>query len=204
MDRESKQLKSRHLELNHNWDSYIVTLNKCLNGMIVTDPKQICIDNDAAFSQWHDTTVYIRKTEKVVYLMGNGASASMASHFAADLAKNAFLHTQVFTDIALITAIANDFSYSDVFLEPLRKRVKTGDMIVAISSSGNSPNVVKACKYGAEKGANVITLSAMGPDNQLRRIGKLNFWIPATTYGMAETSHAAILHHWMDSISMNP
>ena len=143
----------------------------------------------------------MRQAERVIYLIGNGASASMASHFAADLAKNADLHTQVFTDTSLITAVANDMSYDMVFVAPLRRRLKVGDMVVAISSSGNSPNVLKAVEFAASRKATVVTLSAMRPTNALRASGALNFWLPADTYGMAETGHAAILHHWMDRVS---
>ena len=75
------------------------------------------------------------KNGNTLYLVGNGASASMASHMAADLDKNARVHTEVFTDPALITAIANDLDYTQVFSEPLRRRMSPGDMLVAISSS---------------------------------------------------------------------
>ena len=93
-------------------------------------------------------------------------------------------------------------SYDMVFVAPLRRRLKAGDMIVAISSSGSSPNVLKAADFAASQKATVVTLSAMQPDNALRQLGALNFWLPAETYGMAETGHAAILHHWMDRVSL--
>jgi len=162
------------------------------------------IDTDRAFDLWCETTEVVRQAERVIYLIGNGASASMASHFAADLAKNADLHTQVFTDISLLTAVANDLSYDMVFVAPLRQRLKAGDMVVAISSSGNSPNVLKAAEFAASRRATVVTLSAMQPDNALRPLGALNFWLPADTYGLAETGHAAILHYWMDRVSLQP
>ena len=183
------------------WMSHVDSLSACLHRLTVTDEAGVRLNEGKAFEAWRAAAVHVRNAERVVYLMGNGASASMASHFAADLAKNAFLHTQVFTDISLITALANDLSYEDVFAEPLRRRMKPGDMVVAISSSGNSPNVIKACDYAAEEGAYVVTLSAMRPDNKLRGHGALNFWIPADTYGMAETAHTAILHYWMDRVS---
>ena len=185
------------------WRNHLDSLKTCLYGMEVTDRSMGLLGSDEAFALWSATAGHVREAERVVYLIGNGASASMASHFAADLAKNAFLHTQVFTDISLLTAVANDLSYAEVFLEPLRRRMKPRDMVVAISSSGNSPNVLKACEYAGANGAYVVTLSAMRPDNELRRRGALNFWIPADSYGMAETSHAAILHYWMDSVSQS-
>src|SRR5439155_15434224 len=108
------------------------------------------------------------------YLIGNGASASMASHFAADLAKNAHLHTEVFSDLALITAISNDMGYEHVFAEPLSRRARRGDMLVAISSSGRSPNVLRAVETARRLGLFVVTLSAFAPDNHLRAQGHVN------------------------------
>ena len=177
-------------------------LAECLNGISATVTQEVPIESDRAFDLWCETTEVVRQAERVIYLIGNGASASMASHFAADLAKNADLHTQVFTDTSLITAVANDLSYDMVFVAPLRQRLKNGDMVVAISSSGNSPNVLKAAEFAASRKATVVTLSAMRPDNALRQLGGLNFWLPAETYGMEETGHAAILHHWMDRVSL--
>jgi D-sedoheptulose 7-phosphate isomerase len=135
-----------------------------------------------------------------MYFIGNGASASMASHYSADMAKNGHLHTQVFSDLSLITAISNDIGYEDVFSIPLERRAIKGDMLVAISSSGSSPNILKAVETALRIDLTVITLSAMAPDNPLRQMGSLNFYIPAGTYGHAETGHAAILHHIMDIV----
>ena len=87
---------------------------------------------DLAFGEWKDLTIEVRESEKTVYLIGNGASASMASHMSADLAKNGRVRTEVFTDPSLITAVANDLSYEDVFREPLRHRMVYRDMLVAI------------------------------------------------------------------------
>jgi D-sedoheptulose 7-phosphate isomerase len=117
---------------------------------------------------------------------------------AADLAKNAHVHTEVFTDLALITAIANDLSFQEIFSEPLKRRLTQGDMVVAISSSGESPNILRAAETTRKLGGKVITLSAMNSENPLLHLGDLNFYIPAQAYGMAETCHAAILHPWID------
>ena len=133
-------------------------------------------------------------------MVGNGASASIASHFAADLAKNGGLHTEVFSDLSLITAISNDIGYEYVFSEPLKRRGRRGDMLIAISSSGKSPNILRAAKEAEMLQMKCVTLSAMSPGNPLRKIGTLNAYIPADCYGHAETCHAAILHYWMDLI----
>ena len=158
---------------------------------------------DEGFKIWQELTIDVRKKKRSIYLLGNGASASMASHFAADLAKNAHLHTEVFSDLSLITAISNDMGYEWIFAEPLRRRAKKGDMLVAISSSGTSNNILYAAKVAQKIGLKIITLSAMSPKNPLRSKGVLNAYVPAQTYGYAETCHAAILHHWMDMVEVN-
>ncbi len=150
------------------------------------------------FRRWHTLTRAVRRRRGTVFLVGNGASASMASHLAADLAKNAHVHTEVFSDLSLITAISNDLGYERVFSEPLSRRAKPGDLLVAISSSGRSPNILAAARAARRHGLEIVTLSAMDPRNPLRRRGTLNVFVPADTYGFAESCHAAILHHWMD------
>ena len=183
------------------WLENSLKLKTLLELLSVRDDFGKELELDASFMRWTDITRQIRSNRNSVYLIGNGASASMASHIAADLAKNAHVHTQVFTDISLITAMANDLCYEEVYAEPIRRRVVKNDMLVAISSSGKSPNILRAVKETKKLNGFVITLSAMKPDNMLRRLGKLNFYVPAKTYGMAETCHAAILHYWVDQIT---
>ena len=182
------------------WSKYVDETAKCLRSLAVSDGDAKPLDNETAFALWKDLTVQARGQKKTIFLIGNGASASMASHVAADLAKNAHVHTEVFTDLALITAIANDMSFDEVFAEPLRRRLKPGDILVAISSSGKSINILNAVRTTKEHGGRVITLSAISADNPLRKAGELNFYIPAQSYGMAENCHAALLHYWIDKL----
>ena len=71
-------------------------------------------------------------------------------------------------------------------------------MLITISSSGNSPNVVKALQYAQAHGIVSVTLSAMKPDNKSRQLGSINFYVPAPTYGLAESIHSSIMHCWLD------
>jgi phosphoheptose isomerase len=157
---------------------------------------------EPGFRRWTELTAGVRAERQTVFLIGNGASASMASHFAADMAKNGHIRTEVFSDPALFSAVANDLGYDQVFSEPLRRRCRPGDMLVAISSSGRSPNVLVAGQLARESGLHLVTLSAKDADNPLRGLGTLNIYVPADTYGEAETCHAAILHHWMDCMEV--
>ncbi len=180
------------------WRHQIATLHTSLQGLLAMGNGGALLDHDEAFQQLCLHTRALAQRSGTVFLVGNGASASMASHVAADLAKNARIRTEVFSDLSLITAIANDISYDEVFAEPLRRRMRHGDMLCAISSSGNSPNVLRAVCEARALGGYVLTLSAMSATNRLRCSGDLNFWLPAETYGLAETGHAAILHYWID------
>jgi len=184
----------------NTWLSYISHLHQLLLENSVRNAGQEEIGSEAGFSMWKDLTLKIRQSGNRVFFIGNGASASMASHFAADLAKSGQICTEIFTDSALLTAIANDISYEEVFAEPLRLSMKAGDMLVAISSSGNSPNIVRAVEAAGNLGGIVVTLSAMDENNRIRKMGDLNFYVPCETYGLAESGHAAILHYWLDFV----
>jgi D-sedoheptulose 7-phosphate isomerase len=185
------------------WGKNISQLFKILNELSVQDDNGNVLGHEEAFSLWKNMVLQIRSRGDTIYFVGNGASASMASHFAADMAKNCGVRTNVFTDPSLLTALANDICYEEVFAEPLRWYMREGDMMVAISSSGNSPNIVRAVETAKKITGNVITLSAMGENNKVQRLGDLNFYVPAKIYGFAETAHAAILHYWMDMVEQS-
>ena len=186
--------------MTKQWEKNVLALSDILKQISILNISGNALLTDDAIHKWKELTLKIRVSDKAIFFVGNGASASMASHFAADVAKNAGIRTNVFTDTALMTALANDLCYEDVYAEPLRWNMKAGDMLVAISSSGNSPNIVRAVNTAKSLNGTVVTLSAMGEDNAIRKLGDLNFYVPAQTYGLAETAHAAILHYWMDMV----
>lgn len=185
--------------MENSWSKKLEQFYYTLAQLQVTKHDNTVIAVDEAFQLLDEWTTQLRESHKTIYAIGNGASASMASHFAADMAKNGCLHTQVFSDLSLITAISNDMSFEHVFAEPLRRRGIPGDFLVCISSSGNSPNILTAAKVAQELNIKVITFSAMHHDNTLRKLGDLNFYLPANTYGLAESGHATLLHHWIDA-----
>ncbi|MCP4138371.1 MAG: SIS domain-containing protein [bacterium] len=185
------------------WISYTEQLRSVQEKLSVRDLSGKELGHEPGFSEWKKQTLRVRSEEKCAYFAGNGASASMASHFSTDIAKNGGVFTCVFSDFSFLTALSNDISYEEVFAEPLRWRMKQGDMLIAISSSGNSPNIVRAVETARNCGGIIVTLSAMGESNKIRGMGDLNFYVPAQTYGLAETSHAAILHFWTDTITGN-
>jgi D-sedoheptulose 7-phosphate isomerase len=186
-----------------SWNDTVDELHRLLSAVTFTDRAGAVLDVEAGFARWTEEGMALRERRRTAFLIGNGASASMASHFAADLAKNAHVHTEVFTDLSLITAISNDMGYEHVYAEPLKRRACRGDMLIAISSSGRSPNILSAAAVARAAEMTVVTLSAMSPENPLRRQGDLNIHLACRTYGEAETAHAAVLHHWMDRMAVD-
>ncbi len=136
---------------------------------------------------------------KVIYI-GNGGSSSIASHMAADLWKNGGIKALCFSDASLLTCLANDLGYENVYSAPTASFAEKGDVFVAISSSGKSPNILKAAETALKKGCVLVTLSGFGADNPLRSMGAINFYVPSSVYGVVETAHAAICHAVVDHV----
>ena len=137
-----------------------------------------------------------------VYWIGNGGSAAVASHMSQDLLNACGVRSHTFNDASLITCMSNDYGVERVFKNPLAVAAREGDVLMAISSSGMSPNVVDAAQAGLEMGMTLVTLSAFSPDNRLNGLSaELSFYTPTRVYGHAELTHEAMLHSAIDVIS---
>jgi len=132
--------------------------------------------------------------------IGNGASAAISSHMATDFWKNAGIKALSFNDSSLLTCVSNDCGYAHVFEKPIEMFAQTGDVLVAISSSGRSENIIKGARLARLKGLKIITLSGFARDNPLRLSGDLNFYVPYSSYGHIELVHQAICHCLVDII----
>jgi D-sedoheptulose 7-phosphate isomerase len=135
-----------------------------------------------------------------VFVLGNGGSAATASHFVCDLAKGtrtdgfpAFRVLSLTDNVPLITAWANDTSYDRVFAEQLSALVRPGDVVVAISASGNSPNVLAATRVARQLGAATIALTGQS-GGRLGRLAELTIRVPAHAIEQVEDAHLAIAH----------
>ena len=179
------------------WRDYLKTLVAACDGLMVTSPGGALSASDG-LRRWVEQTRSVHTRGQNVYLIGNGASAAMASHFAADACKTAQLRASTFNDASLLTATANDVSFEEVFALPLRRLARPGDMLVSISSSGRSPNIVRALEAARSTSMEIVTLSGKGADNPSRALGDLNFYVPDQTYGVVESAHTVILHYWID------
>ena len=134
---------------------------------------------------------------KLIFI-GNGASASMASHYALDFTKNGGIRSLAFSDASMLTALVNDIGGDAIFAEQIGFYAQPGDILVAISSSGSSPNILKAVERARAAECSVITFSGFAPDNPLRLSGDLNFHVAGDEYGFVETAHAALIHAIID------
>lgn len=170
-----------------------------LSKVMVSEGNGDELDVEEGFRKWSEIGLAAKEKGACMYFVGNGASAMMASHMAVDASKNGSIRAAAFNDVALLTAVSNDIAYEEVFAEPLSRMAHPGDILVSISSSGNSPNVVRAIEKAREIGLTTITLSGMDENNKSRWMGDLNFYVPAATYGVVESAHQIILHYWMDS-----
>jgi D-sedoheptulose 7-phosphate isomerase len=140
-----------------------------------------------------------RQGRKVMFI-GNGASAAIGSHQALDYWKNGGMRAVTFNDLALLTAISNDFSYAEVFERPIAMFADAGDVLLAISSSGRSENILRGVDAARKHGCRVLTFSGFRPDNPLRSRGELNFYVPSMSYGHVEVTHLALSHTLVDTI----
>jgi D-sedoheptulose 7-phosphate isomerase len=165
------------------------------------------VDRDE-ITNFIDIMLDARARNAAIIFIGNGGSAATASHFANDLAIGTRCEGQPFRAISLtdnnavMTAIANDDGYEQVFLQQLKTVMLAGDIIVAISASGNSPNLLNAIQYANDTGATTIGLTAFD-GGALKNLAKHNVHIPTETgeYGPAEDAHM-ILDHLVSSYLM--
>ena len=133
------------------------------------------------------------KKNKKVYIVGNGGSASMASHVSVDFAKVAGISSATFNNANLITCFANDYNYENWVTEAIKAYCDNNDLLILVSSSGNSKNIINAAKYCKNNGMNLITLSGFNSDNDLIKLGNVNFHINSNEYNYIEMCHHIIL-----------
>lgn len=131
---------------------------------------------------------------KRIIFIGNGGSAAIASHMAADFAKNGKVPCMAFNDGASLTCLGNDCGYENVFAIPMEQHATQSDAVIAISSSGQSPNILAAASAAKGKRALLITFTGFEFANPLRAMGHFNIHVPSIDYGVVETIHLGMLH----------
>ena len=124
-----------------------------------------------------------------VIVVGNGGSAAIASHLAVDLTKVAGIRTVNFNEPSLLTCFANDYGYEHSVEKALDCFADEGDLLILVSSSGESANIVNGAIRAVAMGLPILTLSGFASDNTLRSLGGIHLWVDSRTYNIVENVH---------------
>jgi len=135
----------------------------------------------------------VNKNKKKVILVGNGGSAAMASHVSVDLTKMCKIRAVNFNEADLLTCFSNDYGYENWVQKALSFYADKGDLLICISSSGESKNIIKGAKFAKKIGCKVITLTGFDQKNKVRKIGDINLWLNSKNYNLIEMTH----HTWL-------
>jgi D-sedoheptulose 7-phosphate isomerase len=180
--------------------SYLNELTRLLAGMEIKNSaeEELSLDEGgkAALNLIRET----RKKRAKAVVVGNGGSAAIASHMQNDLCKAVKMRALVFTEQSLLTALANDDGYQTAYETLMNLWAEADDLLIAISSSGQSENILRCARAARKAGCRVITLSGFAADNPLRSLGDINFYIPSDSYGHVELAHAALSQFLTDAL----
>jgi D-sedoheptulose 7-phosphate isomerase len=134
-----------------------------------------------------------KEQEKKLLFSGNGGSAAISSHKALDFINAGGIRAVEFTSPSMLTCYGNDYRYECVFQKSIEHYADSGDMLITISSSGKSRNILLAIEEARKKQCLVVTFSGFAPDNPLRTLGDVNFYIDSTNYTLVENAHEILL-----------
>jgi D-sedoheptulose 7-phosphate isomerase len=154
----------------------------------------------SAMSQVLEVFTRVSNAGGTVWTAGNGGSAAISDHTVCDVTKGThsdgmppFRSVSLASNGPMLTALANDISYDEVFSKQLEFYLKPEDAVLLVSSSGNSPNVVKACEYANSRGVPTIAFTGFS-GGKLKEIAQVSVWIPVDNYGMTEDLHQSLIH----------
>lgn len=183
--------------------NYFKKLSRILYKAEVTNKKGKTLSFDLAILKIINLINAMNKRTNKIIFIGNGGSASIASHISTDFLKNAKIPAMAFNDSSLITCISNDLGYEHVFDKPLEMLAQRNDILFSISSSGSSKSILNAAQKAGKLGCLLVTLSGFDKVNPLRKLGDINFYVPSFSYGFVEITHLAISHCIVDGIIEN-
>jgi D-sedoheptulose 7-phosphate isomerase len=181
-----------------NAHGYISVLADLLREAAVSDQHGAALSLDEGFSRVASAAREAHARGNKIMFIGNGGSAAISSHMALDYLKNGGMRAMALNDLAALTALGNDFGYDQVFAKQLDLHARPGDLLVAISSSGRSANILNAVDLARTRECGVVTFSGFSEDNLLRRCGDVNFYIRSGQYGFVEIGHLALCHASFD------
>jgi len=179
-------------------NKYFDTLARAIREVEVTDSASRPILVEDAFTRVRTSAHTTHDAGKKILFIGNGGSAGIASHLAIDFTKNGKLRSLAFNDPSALTALGNDLGYENVFAKQIEYHATPGDMVIAISSSGKSPNILAGVATARKRGCEIVTFSGFTDTNELRKSGDVNFYVRAVEYGFVEVAHLSICHAILD------
>lgn len=156
-------------------------------------------NKDKEFQKFCQIIESIKKPKKI-FICGNGGSSSIAAHVAVDFLKMTNLNFVNFSDHNLITCFANDFGYENWLSKALEANINKNDIVILISSSGKSKNMINAMKTLKKRKIYVITFTGFSKSNFLNKNGNLNIWIDSKSYNFIEMAHHIFLVAAVDKI----
>ena len=177
----------------------LINFNEILNSFeITTNQLNQSLELEEGLLSIFNLILEVRESGNRLYVVGNGGSSAIASHFVVDMINVARVPAFTLHEPALITCMSNDYGYENSFARTAGLLIKRNDILVAISSSGNSRNICLSAAEAKKIGASVITLTGFDPCNELRTLGDINLWLNARDYGFVEVGHQFILHNIAD------
>jgi D-sedoheptulose 7-phosphate isomerase len=188
------------LEITNYGSRYFSTLDRIARTIVATNGSGVEIDFDAATSRFTGLCRDVQKMGRKLMLIGNGGSASIASHMATDFMKNGGVRATAFNDPMFLTCLGNDLGYDRIFEFQIQGHGEAGDLLIAISSSGKSGSILNGVNAARRRNAKVVTLSGFGTANPLRGMGDLNFYVPSGEYGYVELLHCSLIHCALDGL----
>lgn len=180
--------------------NYYKNLSDLFNCIRVTDKKGRVLDFYEGIEKTAELIMSRAGSGHKIMFIGNGASAAISSHMSTDFWKNGCIKAVAFNDPSLLTCVSNDFGYKHVFEKPIEMFGDKGDVLLAISSSGKSENILRGVRSARLNGCAVITLSGFKKNNPLSLSGDFNFYVPLSLYGPVEIAHHSICHCLVDII----
>lgn len=182
-----------------SFTDYVQTFVEALESVAVTDGTGSRLSVDEGIARVHDAMRRIARGTGKIMFVGNGGSAGISGHLAIDFAKNGGVRSVTFNDPSSLTCLGNDLGYDQVFAKQVEMQALPGDVLIAISSSGGSPNILNAAHAARKMRCEIVTLSGFSADNPLRALGDTNFFVDSAVYGFVETGHQTILHAILDT-----
>ena len=179
---------------------YFTTLSDYLVDAAVTSASGDAVEMADAVNRVMALARKVHAAGNKLIFVGNGGSAAIASHMATDYSKNGDVRALALNDSSMLTCLGNDLGYDRIFAKQLELHARADDLVIAISSSGRSANILNAVKAARAAKCAVVTLSGFSADNPLRRLGDINFFIDSDRYGFVEIGHLTICHAILDFI----